>query len=132
MRTKLLLGGLIAIAAGLAAPALAQSPGCIDVNLLADPSTVCEGQTATLHASIINCGETRDRVRVTLLIRGPGFDREFAAIFRVARGANKEMALPITVPAGMPAGTWTVSVNAFSRKGGSDSATATLEAVSCQ
>src|SRR2546422_9647718 len=130
MRTKLLLGGLIAIAAGFAAPPLAQSPGCIDVNLLADPSTVCAGQTATLHASIINCGETRDRVR--LLIRGPGFDREFAAIFRVARGANKEMALPITVPAGMPAGTWTVSVNAISRKGGSDSATATLEVVSCQ
>ena len=102
------------------------------MNLLADPSTVCAGQTATLHASILNCGETRDRVRATILIRGPGFDREIAAIFRVARGANKEMALPITVPAGMPPGTWTVSVNATSRKGGSDSATATLEVVSCQ
>jgi uncharacterized membrane protein len=113
------------------ATAMAEPAGCIDVEVSLAPPVVCAGQTVTVNASITNCGTSRDGVHLAFVLLGPGMGYEAVATTKLGPEVTKAVSQAIPIPAGMPAGAYTVTVTATTRNGGSDSAVASVEVAAC-
>ena len=112
------LRAMLWFAAALAAiPAAAQSTGCLEGELLIAPATVCAGDTVSVSASLTNCGERRDLVRVSLEVEGL-----FLASGRMplAPDATRSFDRSIPLPPGFPERTFTFTLRAESKHGGAE------------
>jgi len=117
-------GGAVAIAAPPA--------GCVKIiGVSVDPPSGCPGQSFTVAVSVQNCGTHRDLIVTSVTAMGPDGGAVRSAQARLAPGETAQMPCVIeTSPSGTP-GSWSVSVQASSRRGGSDAAATGFDVVPC-
>jgi len=108
---------------------LIRTDGCVRVEVSVEPGQVCPGGTVKVTASVTNCGEFPDRV--TLSATSSGAIAASASML-LGPGETKSVEREQVVPEFAPPGAYPISVTAKSARGGTDSASVTIEVVDCE
>ena len=106
--------------------------GCMDLVLSVDPPEACAGEPVEVTATVTNCGRTTDVAHLQLIASWPGGGGELSKVMRLRAWQTSSLKFYFEVPAGASEGTYGVTVNLVSRKGGADSDSATFNVVPCE
>ncbi len=128
MKRSIAFAGLLVILAGFYAATPAWAQGCVDVEVSVSPEQACPGTRVLMTLTVTNCGELMDRV--TLTISGLGYEKTLPP-FRLAAGGTRRAITVAMVPTYASPGIYTVTVDAASSNGGSDSEDVILDVISC-
>ena len=96
-----------------------------------DPDVAAAGDWVTASGTVANCGPRKDRITLDITLEGPvGLGMVLGQTsFHLNPDEERSSSVTVEIPAEAPAGIYTATAEATSRRGGyaSDSATLTIE-----